>query len=54
MKWDEREPIALKEILAGDVPDFLKKFVPINVSVIDSNGKNIHATYFVAPDYLSI
>ena len=54
MKWDEREPIALKEILAGDVPDFLKKFVPINVSVTDSNGKIIHATYFVAPDYLSI
>lgn len=55
MKWKERDSFALKEILAGNVPDFLKKFVPVSVSIIDSaSGKTIEATYYVAPDYLSI
>ena len=55
MKWDEREPIALKEILEGNVPTFLQKFVAIKTSITDSSsGKTIHAVYYVAPDYLSI
>ena len=55
MKWEARDSFALKEVLAGDVPSFLKKFVPVNVLITDSTtGKIIHATYYVAPDYLSI
>jgi hypothetical protein len=55
MKWKERDSFALKEILAGNVPAFLKRFVPVHVSMIDSTtGKTIKATYYVAPDYLSI
>ena len=55
MKWDEREPIAVKEVLEGNVPDFLKKFVAIKTSVTDSStGRKINAVYYVAPDYLSI
>src|SRR5689334_8817693 len=55
MKWQARDSFALKEVLAGNVPSFLKKFIPINVSITDSiTGKTIHATYYVAPDYLSI
>jgi hypothetical protein len=55
MKWKARDSFALKEILAGNIPSFLKKFVPINVSVVDSaTGKTIKATYYVSPDYLSI
>lgn len=55
MKWNEREPLALKEILAGNIPGFMRKFIAIDVSITDSsNGKKINATYFVAPDYLSI
>lgn len=55
MKWPARDSFALKEILTGNVPDFLKKMVAINVSIIDSlSGKNIRATYYVTPDYLSI
>jgi len=54
MKWKERDSLALKEVLAGNVPSFLKKFVPVNVSVLDSaTGKTIKATYYVSPDYLS-
>src|SRR5262245_60273263 len=55
MKWKERDSFALKEVLAGDVPGFLRKFVPVHVSIIDSAaGKTIKAVYYVAPDYLSI
>jgi hypothetical protein len=55
MKWAARDSFALKEILAGNVPDFLKEMVAVNVSIVDSlTGKTIKATYYVTPDYLSI
>ena len=54
MKWDEREPIAAKEILQGNVPPFLKKFVAIKTSITDSAGKKITAVYYAATDYLGI
>ena len=55
MKWKERDSFAIKEILAGNVPSFLKKFVPVHVSVVDSTtGKPINAIYYASPDYLSI
>jgi hypothetical protein len=55
MKWKERDSFAVKEILAGNMPGFFEKFVPVNVSVVDStSGRTIKATYYVLPDYLSI
>ncbi|RPD38997.1 hypothetical protein EG028_22940 [Chitinophaga barathri] len=54
MKWNTREPIALKEILSGNVPAFLRKLVPVHTSITGANGKTITATYYVTPDYLSI
>ena len=55
MKWAARDSFALKEVLAGNVPEFLKKFSAINISITDSSsGKTIKATYYVSPDYLSI
>jgi hypothetical protein len=55
MKWQERDSFVVKEILAGNIPSFLKKFERIKVSILDSiTGKTINAEYFVLPDYLSI
>jgi len=55
MRWAARDSFALKEVLAGNVPGFLKRFVPVHISVIDSvSGKTIKATYYVSPDYFSI
>jgi hypothetical protein len=55
MKWKERDSLVVKEILAGNIPSFLKKFERINTSITDSiTGKTIKAEYFVSPDYLSI
>jgi len=54
-KWKERDSFAVQEILSGNIPSFLKKFVRVNVEYFDSmSNKTIHAYYFVAPDYLSI
>ena len=50
----EREEIAKNEILGGNVPPFLKKFIKIKTSILTADGKKIEAFYFVAPDYLSI
>ena len=53
-KWKERDSVARQEILSGNIPCFLRRFVRINTSVTDTNGKTIHAYYFVSPDYLSV
>jgi hypothetical protein len=54
MKWNTREPIALREILSGNVPSFLRKFVPVRTSITGSQGEKIAAVYYVAADYLAI
>lgn len=55
MNWAARDSFVLKEILAGNAPSFLKKFVPVRIAVLDSaKGKKIHATFYAAPDYLAV
>jgi hypothetical protein len=54
-KWQQRDSLALKEVLAGNMPSFLKKFVPVHVQLYDTaTAKILKATYYVAQDYLSI
>ena len=53
-KWRERDSLAKIEILSGNMPSFLRKFVRINTSITDSSSKIISAYYFVAPDYLAL
>lgn len=53
--WKERDSLATTLILSGDVPDGWQRFVRIRVQITDSaTGKKINASYYVAPDYLSI
>jgi len=55
MNWKERDSFDLKEVLGGNVPAFLKKFVAIHVSIRDSaTRKVIRAVYYAAPDYLCV
>ena len=54
MKWNEREPLISQEIISGNIPAFLRNMVAVHVSIRESSGKLVHATYFVMPDYLSI
>lgn len=54
-KWQERDSLAKQEILAGNLPSFLRKFIRIRTSITDSiTGKTIDAYYYAAPDYLSV
>jgi hypothetical protein len=48
----DREARILSEITAGNVPGFLREFVPINVSA-NIGGNPVSATYFVSNDYLA-
>src|SRR5688572_1591692 len=55
MKWKARDSFALKELLAGNIPAFLQRFVPVYISHFDSvSGREVKATFYVAPDYLAI
>ena len=55
MNWKQRDSFAVKEILSGNLPSFLKKMIAVNLSIIDSStGKPIKATIYVTADYLSI
>jgi len=54
-KWQARDSLAKIEILSGNMPSFLRRFVKIHTSITDSStGKIINAYYFAAPDYLSL
>lgn len=53
--WQQRDSAVRKEILAGNLPSFLKKFAAIRVQYLDSsNGRKFKAVYYAAPDYLSL
>ena len=55
LKWNEREPMIMNEILNGNIPSFLRELVPVHIQLIDSiDNKKIQATFFVTRDYLSI
>lgn len=55
MNWQQRDSFAATEFLAGNMPDFLRTFVPLTILISDSiNNKKITAVIYVTPDYLSI
>ncbi len=47
----EREERMFRQVTAGNVPDFLRRLVPVTVATPDSEER---LTYFVIPDYLGI
>ncbi len=54
MDSQARERAILKEVLAGNLPAFLSKLVPVALSFRQASGKSISATVFVMPEYLAI
>jgi hypothetical protein len=54
MSPQEREQAILEEISKGNLPEFLRKLVPVKLQCELANGKNLIATIFVMPDYLAI
>ena len=54
MNPQQREQAIQDEILRGNLPQFLRKLVPVELHCGLPNGKRLTATIFVAPDYLAI
>ena len=53
MDAQQREQAILTEILRGNLPDFLRKLVPVELNHSDQD-KTLRATIFVMPDYLAV
>jgi len=53
-KWKERDSLAVREITSGNIPTFLKNFVPVISEIKDSAGVIHRAIFYVSPDYLSV
>lgn len=51
---DARESAVLRELKSGNIPDFLRRLVPIAVKATDADGHEHTAVYQVMPDYLAI
>jgi hypothetical protein len=49
----EREQKIYQQVAAGNVPDFLRKLVPVRVQAVVDYKTN-SATYYVTPDYLAV
>ena len=54
MNSQEREEAILEEISKGNLPEFLRKLVPVELRWQLENGQVLTATIFVTPDYLAI
>jgi len=54
MSSQDREEAVLEEISKGNLPEFLRKLVPVKLHCELANGQNLTATIFVTPDYLAI
>jgi hypothetical protein len=54
MTAPEREQAILAEISKGNLPQFLRNLVPVQLRCDSGAAKNLAATIFVTPDYLAI
>lgn len=50
----QREQAILDEISKGNLPEFLRKLVPVELQYESAAGRQLRATIFVTPDYLAI
>ena len=54
MTAPEREQAILTEISKGNLPEFLRKLVPVELRCDSCSASHLVATIFVTPDYLAI
>jgi len=54
MSRQERQQAIRDEILKGNLPEFLRKLVPVELRCELPGGRSLTATIFVTPDYLAI
>jgi hypothetical protein len=51
---DDREAAIAGELLAGNIPPFLRRLAPIRLTGQTPNGRTVHVTFCALPDYLAI
>ncbi len=51
---DEREDRIVRELLAGNMPAFLRRLVPVHLNAPQAAGRPVDITVCAAPDYLAI
>lgn len=49
----DREKVIIREVISGNVPDFVRRLCPVTVTNV-FEGKTNLATFFVTPDYLAV
>lgn len=49
-----RDAAIAREVLAGNVPDFLRGLAPVNFTGVLPNGRSAQVTICVTPDYLAV
>lgn len=55
MNWQARDSFVLREVLEGNIPGFMREFVPVQLSMTNPvNGSAVKALVWVSPDYLSV
>jgi len=54
MSSQNREEAILEEVSKGNLPEFLRNLVPVELHSELANGQRLTATIFVTPDYLAI
>jgi hypothetical protein len=54
MNSEQREETILEEISKGNLPEFLRRLVPVKFECELTNGQSLTAIIFVTPDYLAI
>lgn len=50
----ERDDALARELLRGNVPDFLRTFHPVTIRTADRSGQTRAVTFEVMPDYLAV
>ena len=50
----QREQAILREVLEGNLPTFLRRLAPVELTSRTPSGRSLSATIFVMPDYLAI
>jgi hypothetical protein len=50
----QREQAILRELLAGNLPSFLRRLVPVELTERTVDGRPLSTTIFVMPDYLAV
>jgi hypothetical protein len=54
MSDDEREGAILEQLLAGNIPSFLRRLTPVHLTGQISGGRGTEVTVCVSPDYLAV